>query len=60
MEGDTVTMQDLFHFEQTGVDEDGHVLGEMKSTGVVPTFLELFEHAGVDMDTAYPFSQKWA
>jgi pilus assembly protein CpaF len=60
MEGETVTMQELFRFDQTGIDADGHILGELRSTGVVPTFLELFEHAGMDMEAVYPFSQKWA
>jgi pilus assembly protein CpaF len=60
MEGDTVTMQELFRFQQTGIDPEGHVLGDLVSTGVVPTFMELFEQAGIDMDAAYPFSQKWA
>jgi pilus assembly protein CpaF len=60
MEGDTVTMQDLFKFNQTGIDQDGHVTGELTTTGVVPTFLSLFEQAGIDMTATYPFSQKWA
>jgi pilus assembly protein CpaF len=60
MEGDTVTMQDLFKFNQTGLDQDGHVIGELTTTGVVPTFLSLFEQAGIDMTATYPFSQKWA
>ena len=59
MEGDTVTMQDLFRFDQTGVDEDGHILGELKMTGIVPTFAAMFEQAGVAMDGGYPMSQKW-
>jgi pilus assembly protein CpaF len=60
MEGDTVTMQDLFKFTQTSIDENGHVSGELTTTGVVPTFLSLFEQAGIEIAAAYPFSQKWA
>ena len=38
MEGEVVTMQDLFVFEQTGVDEQGQVLGRHRATGVRPQF----------------------
>ncbi len=43
-------MQDLFRFEQTGVDSQGHVLGDLAPTGVRPTFADAFEAAGVDFD----------
>ena len=38
MEGEVVTMQDLFVFEQTGVNEQGQVLGRHRATGVRPQF----------------------
>ena len=41
-------MQDLFRFEQTGADSQGHVLGDLVPTGVRPTFADAFENAGVD------------
>jgi len=47
MEGLIVSMQDLFRFEQTGVDDDGGILGQMKPTGIRPYFAERFELAGV-------------
>ncbi len=47
MEGDVVTMQDLFRFEQRGVDSDGGVVGAFKSTGLRPIFAEKFEIAGI-------------
>ena len=50
MESEIVTMQDLFHFEQTGVDQDGRVLGSLEPTGVRPTFAEGFAQAGIDFD----------
>ena len=50
MESDVVTMQDLFKFEQTGVDSQGHVIGEMRATGIRPTFADRFEKAGIDFD----------
>jgi len=40
LEGEQVTMQDIFEFEQTGVDADGHVCGQFRPTGAVPTFIE--------------------
>lgn len=47
MEGDVVTMQDIFVFEQTGVDRKGRVQGRMKATGVRPKFLGELEAAGI-------------
>jgi len=47
MEGQIVTLQDLFKFQQTGVSEDGKILGYQAATGIRPTFAEKFEQAGV-------------
>ena len=47
MEGQIVTLQDLFKFQQTGVTEDGKVIGKQLATGIRPTFAEKFEQAGV-------------
>ena len=49
MEGQVVTMQDLFRFEQTGIDTDGRVLGELRTTGIRPRFAEKFEVAGIHL-----------
>ena len=38
MEGDVLTMQELFVFEQSGVEEDGQVSGRLRATGVRPRF----------------------
>ena len=51
MEGEVVTMQDLFSFEQTGVDSDGRVVGEFRPTGIRPSFASKFEIAGVHLPT---------
>jgi pilus assembly protein CpaF len=40
MEGDVVTMQEIFHFRQTGMSADGAVLGKFEATGVRPRFLD--------------------
>ncbi len=50
LEGDRITMQDLFVFTQTGIDQKGKVLGYMTATGSVPTFLEEFKTRGLAMD----------
>ncbi len=42
MEGDTILMQDLFMFDQTGI-VNGRVVGSLKSTGLRPRFADKFE-----------------
>lgn len=49
MEGEIITLQDLFMFQQTGVNEDGRVLGQIAPTGIRPGFAERFESAGVEL-----------
>jgi pilus assembly protein CpaF len=46
MEGDIVTLSDIFIFDQTGVTPDGKVLGEMEATGLRPLFSPRLEAAG--------------
>ena len=48
MEGDSVVMQDLFAFDQTGV-MNGRVMGELKATGLRPKFADKFEVNGIHM-----------
>ena len=52
MEGDKITMQDLFEFKQTGLDENNKIVGYMAPTGVVPTFLEEMKAMGIPLDTS--------
>jgi pilus assembly protein CpaF len=47
MEGDIITMQEVFRFEQTGTEPGGKVLGRFVTTGVRPKFYEAFEAHGV-------------
>jgi pilus assembly protein CpaF len=47
MEGDQIQMHDLFVYEQTGVDENGHATGRFISTGIRPRVLQRIEHAGL-------------
>lgn len=39
MEGDVITLQDIFTYKQTGLDPQGNIKGSFKATGVVPSFL---------------------
>ncbi|MCZ2804470.1 CpaF family protein [Modestobacter sp. VKM Ac-2983] len=48
LEGDTVTLQDAFHFDHSaGSDHDGRLLGRAVPTGIRPRFLERFAERGV-------------
>jgi pilus assembly protein CpaF len=49
MEGDVVTMQEIFTFDRRGVDEDGMVIGEISATGLRPRFSEKVRLAGIDL-----------
>ena len=49
MEGQIVTMQDLFTFNQTGVDPEGRIIGRLTATGLRPTFAERFDQAGIQL-----------
>lgn len=50
MEGDRIILQDLFEFKQTGLDENGKVLGSLVPTGNVPTFLQEITARGLELD----------
>jgi pilus assembly protein CpaF len=47
MEGDIITMQDIFTFAQTSVADDGTVKGHFKATGIRPRFVERLRTHGV-------------
>ncbi len=47
MEGDVITMQEIFAFRQTGIDSQGKVLGRFHATGVRPKFMERLASFGV-------------
>jgi pilus assembly protein CpaF len=47
MESDIITLQDIFIFEQTGVDERGRVQGQHRATGIKPNCLEKLRAAGI-------------
>ena len=47
MEGDVVSMQEIFKFRQLGVDDDGNVIGEFIATGIRPSFADHLETRGI-------------
>jgi pilus assembly protein CpaF len=49
MEGDVITMQDLFVYERQGLAEDGKVLGRFRPTGVRPSFADKLAARGIDL-----------
>jgi pilus assembly protein CpaF len=49
MEGEVVTMQEVFTFEQTGVDKNGKVKGRFRATGIRPKFAEKFQAMGIQI-----------
>jgi pilus assembly protein CpaF len=48
MEGDVITMTDLFVYEQTGF-EDGRVIGRLRPTGLRPKFMDKIEASGIHL-----------
>ncbi len=48
MEGDVVTMTDIYVFEQTGI-ENGKIIGRLRPTGLRPRFYEKIEAAGIHL-----------
>lgn len=52
MEGDVITMQDIFTFEQTGIAENGKTCGRFVATGIRPSFFDRLKSAGCGMDPA--------
>jgi pilus assembly protein CpaF len=59
MEGDVVVMQDIFMFEQTGM-EAGKIVGRMKPTGIRPKFIEKFESSNIYLPpNIFGFNEKF-
>jgi pilus assembly protein CpaF len=52
MEGDLITMQDIFVFEKVGVSEAGRVSGRFRATGIRPKFAERLKTSGFSLPPA--------
>ena len=53
MEGETVAMQEIFHFERIGMDASGKVLGRFRSTGIRPRFAERLKQYGMQLPAIF-------
>lgn len=47
MEGDIIILQDIFKFEQKGIDNKGKLKGEFESTGIMPKFVQKLKDKGI-------------
>ena len=50
MEGEVVTMQEIFRFKRIATDTEGNITGEFVATGIRPKFMDEFETRGIDID----------
>ena len=53
MEGETITMQEIFQYERTGVDQQGQVLGRFRPTGIRPRFAERLKACGLQLPRVF-------
>ncbi|MBK1719246.1 pilus assembly protein CpaF [Thiocystis violacea] len=52
IEGDIITMSEIFRFEREGLDREGNVIGRFKATGVVPRFHDQLRRRGLELEIA--------
>jgi pilus assembly protein CpaF len=53
MEGETITMQEIFQYERTGVDAQGQVIGRFRPTGIRPRFAERLKSCGLQLPRVF-------
>lgn len=53
MEGETITMQEIFQFERTGVSAQGQVIGRFRPTGIRPRFAERLKASGMQLPRVF-------
>jgi pilus assembly protein CpaF len=51
MQGEVVTLQEIFKFKETGFDKNRKIIGQFQATGFIPTFIEKFERKGIKVGT---------
>lgn len=59
LENQTVTMQELLKFEVSALDTSGRIQGSLHSTGIMPSFSDRFQKAGVPLDTILWNESTW-
>ena len=61
IEGDVITMQEIFKFEQTGLNPTGAVQGQFMATGIRPQFAQRLSTRGIVLkDTLFEPAQRWS
>jgi len=60
LEGNIVTIQDIFAFKQDRVDEDGRVIGHIRPTGIRPQFIDRLEAFGIKLPASIFGVERWA
>ncbi|HEY6610119.1 MAG TPA: CpaF family protein [Pseudomonas sp.] len=58
MEGEIITMTEIFTFERRGISEQGEVIGDYKPTGMVPAFRDVLAKRGIDLPLSL-FRPEW-
>jgi pilus assembly protein CpaF len=53
MEGETITMQEIFMYERTGIDAQGQVIGRFRPTGIRPRFAEKLKACGLQLPRVF-------
>ncbi|MFL0267696.1 CpaF family protein [Candidatus Clostridium radicumherbarum] len=59
LEGDVIVLQDIFTFNQTGVDKSGKVIGKITPTGIRPKFYERLETSGIEVPASIFNVEEW-
>jgi pilus assembly protein CpaF len=52
MEGEVISMQDIFVFRKTGINEDKKVVGQFEATGIRPKFADRLQVSGIEISSA--------
>ena len=60
MEGDQVSLQEIFKFEQTGIESNGTVKGKLEATGIRPYFADRLEAYGVKLPDGIFNTTRWS
>jgi pilus assembly protein CpaF len=53
MEGDTITMQEVFQYERTGISPQGEVIGRFRPTGIRPRFADRLKACGLQLPRVF-------
>ena len=53
MEGETITMGEIFRFKRRGLDKNGNVVGDFEATGLVPRFAARLKSRGIELNPAW-------